>query len=112
MAKDSYKPTAVVGTPVPPHDTGEAKPFDPTVGLIEGRMAHYVLPGGPNKGRHVAAVVVRVWGGGPTVNLVIFPDGGNDGQEFASYPTGWVTSVPYADPSENKVHTWHHIERV
>ncbi len=89
----------------------EAKP-EPQKPSV-GRIVHYVLPDGPSKGEHRPAVIVKVWTNNPHlgVQLQVFTDGLNDG---TTYKTGlfWATSVPYADPSENKPHSWHWCEKV
>ena len=88
-------------------------------GLIEGRIVHYVLDGGPNKGQHRPAIIVKVWNQNSGVcNLQAFYDGKNDyrREKASSFPEleirislqSWLTSIPY-DPggAEN---TWHWIE--
>jgi hypothetical protein len=79
-------------------------------GLVEGRIVHYVLPendGVRNSGRHVPAMIVKVWHESGTSNLLLFTDI-NDLTEQAS-PTVWRTSIVY---SENKEpNTWHWIEQ-
>lgn len=84
----------------------EPKPVQkPTVGQI----VHYVLDDGPCRGEHRPAIVVNDWDGKyDRPNLIVFTDGTNDGN---AYSTGiyWATSVPYADPSENKQFSWHYM---
>ena len=83
-------------------------------GLTEGRIVHYVLPDGPNRGQHRPAIVVRVWRSGYAPDLVqlqVFTDGTNDGYAESVI---WRTSVHYG--SESRVGgpepgTWHWIER-
>ena len=86
---------------------GETAKANPLPGLTEGRMVHFVLP----NGEHRPAVIVRVWHVTGVcdgyVNLQVFTDGTNDGQENAA-GIAWKTSVCY---DENKsVGTWHWIE--
>lgn len=86
---------------------GETKKADPLSGLTEGRMVHFVLP----NGEHRPAVIVRVWhvtgACDGYVNLQVFTDGTNDGQENAAGIV-WKTSICF---DENKsVGTWHWIE--
>jgi hypothetical protein len=90
-----FKPTPVADEP------------QPLAGLTEGRMCHYVLPDGRNKGEHRPAIVVKVWSTTVgTSNLQVFTDGSNDGADVG---TRWVTSVVY---SEDKTPgTWHWIEK-
>lgn len=80
-------------------------------GLVEGRIAHYVLPDGLSAGEHRPAIVVRVWDRtGPygTSNLQVFTDGVNDGPQYASGVV-WKTSIMHSE--EPKANTWHWIER-
>jgi len=82
-----------------------------------GRIVHFVLPDGPAKGEHRAAIVTRTVGdkGNPSeiVNLHVFLDGGDE-TEFPLL--GHVRRrrhrrdrVPYsAQPTPN---TWHWPER-
>jgi hypothetical protein len=77
-------------------------------GLAEGRIVHYVL----RPGEHRAAIIVRVWRdshGNPaplgTVNLTVFPDWGNDGEDGIV----WKTSVVYDEA--HGPYTWHWPER-
>jgi len=74
-----------------------------------GRIVHFVLPDGPSKDDHRPAIIVRVWGS--SVQLQVFTDGENDGAKYANN-IYWATSVPYADPSENKPYSYHWPERV
>jgi hypothetical protein len=84
----------------------EPTPPVPLEGVIEGRIVHYVLPGGPNAGESRPAVIVKVWDkDSGCVNLIVFPDGSNDGPDFSS----WVTSVLYSEAHEAR--TWHWIPR-
>lgn len=65
-----------------------------------GRIVHYVLPDGRSAGHTRPAIVVRVWGGTdgghdmPLIQLQVFTDGRNDGDEYAS-GIAWKTSVHY-----------------
>jgi hypothetical protein len=77
-------------------------------GLTEGRIVHYVLPSGRNKGEHRAATVVRVWNKDKgLVNLIVHIDRTND----YDYVMGdiWVTSIEYSE--DPKPQTWHWIEK-
>lgn len=81
-----------------------------------GRIVHFVLPADSlYAGEHRPAVIVKVWDKDPKpdsmVQLQVFTDGLNDG---VAYKSGlfWATSVHYADPSENKLHSWHWPEFV
>lgn len=86
---------------------GEAVKSNSLAGLTEGRMVHFVM----SDGEHRPAVIVRVWPVSGVcdgyVNLQVFTDGTNDGQENAA-GIAWKTSICY---DENKgVGTWHWIE--
>ncbi len=74
-------------------------------GLIEGRIVHFVLPGG----EHRPAIVVKVWGfKAGYVNLTVFTDWGNDGLNY-SKGIVWETSVDYSEAPAPR--TWHWPER-
>lgn len=79
-------------------------------GLTEGRIVHFVLPDGPNKGEHRPAIIVKVWDVSSVCdgycNLMVFMDGYNDGG--ASF-LSWKTSKCYSEGKEPD--TWHWIER-
>lgn len=88
-------------------------------GLTEGRIVHFVLPDGPNKGAHRPAIIARVWRrnlpDGTQIapedgysNLVVFMDGTNDGDQFAGC-VRWETSVTFSDDPQPR--TWHWIEK-
>lgn len=80
------------------------------VGLTEGRIVHFVMDKGTHKGEHRPAMIARIWNAETGyVNLWLFQDGTNDGEEFSDRPT-WVTSVNYSDAKEPR--TWHWIEQV
>lgn len=83
-----------------------------------GRIVHFVLVDKSGATQHRPAIVVRVWPeqpGGPyeaeaeagkhVVQLQVFTDGGNDGNENVL----WMTSVHF-DPS-GAPGTWHWPER-
>lgn len=106
-------------------ETADTAP-DNIPGLIEGRIAHYVLEDGHCKGEHRPAVIVKVWNANRTygmVNMQVFTDGTNDGFKEKHYaPVGdkhveftfdqhmlWRTSVHYSEDKEPG--TWHWIER-
>lgn len=88
----------------------EPEPQKPSI----GRIVHFVLDGGPHKGEHRPAIITKIWpeyNGIQHVQRQVFTDGSNDGE---AYRTGlyWATSVTYADPSENKIYSWHWPEKV
>lgn len=95
-----------------------------SAGLTEGRIVHYVLESGRNKGEHRPAIVVRDWKqSNGLVQLQVFTDGMNDGfkeshlvsigEEGASVVASqnimWRTSVHYSEDKEPG--TWHWIEK-
>lgn len=82
----------------------------PIKGLAVGRIVHFVLVGGPHAGEHRPAIIVRTWSNYDPglVNLQVFTDGTNDGQEGG---TLWQTSIHH-DPDEKKPGTWHFPEYV
>jgi hypothetical protein len=103
-----FKPAPVLRQAQDPMTASEPVELpQPLAGLTEGRMCHYVLPDGRNKGEHRPAIVVKVWSTTVgTSNLQVFTDGSNDGADVG---TRWVTSVVY---SEDKTPgTWHWIEK-
>ena len=80
-------------------------------GLTEGRIVHFVT----ESGAHRPAIVVRVWRQGDGTppangysNLVVFMDGTNDGDRFASC-VSWQTSVTFSEDPIPR--TWHWIEK-
>lgn len=77
-------------------------------GLTEGRIVHYVLDEGSNKGEHRPAIVVKVWNKESGVcNLHVFTDGYNDDLEDYILPTS-------VSPDFNNIPllgTWHWIEK-
>lgn len=81
-------------------------------GLTEGRIVHYVMADGRSAGMHRPAIVVNAWGNTPSyegrVNLQVFTDFGNDGEDYES-GRYWATSVEYSE--EPKPGTWHWIEK-
>ena len=88
-----------------------AQQYVPSVGQI----VHYILPAGPKKGEHRAAMIVRVWSD-TCVNLRVFLDGSND-YDYATLPHHntqlagdlWVTS---ASLDAEGVSGWHWLEDV
>lgn len=89
-------------------------------GLTEGRVVHYVLNEGPDKGQHRPAFVVRVWRTntpeGPvspesgTSNLQVFTDSDADGKyNDALPPVMWKTSVLFDEAGAPG--TWHWPEK-
>jgi hypothetical protein len=76
-------------------------------GLTEGRIVHYVLPTGRNKGAHRPAIVVRDWKQkNGLVQLQVFTDGSNDD---LTENIVWRTSVHY--DADKLPGTWHWIEK-
>jgi hypothetical protein len=82
-----------------------------------GRIVHYVLSSGANKGQHRPAIVVRVWGEAttehtPTCQLQVFTDATND---FVTGPGSngilWATSATQ-DPTGERLGSWHWPEKV
>ena len=76
-----------------------------------GAIVHYVLTDGPNVGHHRPAIVVRVWPDsppyGPSVNLQVFTDSGDDLRFNDALPfVLWATSVK-EDAEAMKPGTWH-----
>ena len=81
-------------------------------GLTEGRIVHFVLPDGKNKGHHRAAIVIRVFEGG-VINLRVFTDFTNDYPAEEYYDNAGIvraSSVEF-DEEEKLPGTWHWIER-
>ena len=93
-------------------------------GLTEGRIVHYVLNEGRDKGEHRPAIVVRVWRtvqwdgekdfivpGTPEngcCQLQVFTD--SDGKYNDELPpVMWKTSVLFSEAKEPG--TWHWIEK-
>jgi hypothetical protein len=81
-------------------------------GLTKGRIVHYVpCRGTVLGGKHLAAVVVKVWNRQEEhacVNLVVFKDGSNDtvpGVEPMQL-SFWATSV-LLSADQTKEHTFH-----
>lgn len=63
--------------------------------LAVGDIVHYVLATGRSRGRHVPAIITKVWSRNEShsgVNLHLFCDGANDHPE---QETTWRTSVPF-----------------
>lgn len=78
-------------------------------GLTEGRIVHYVLEDGPNKGEHRPAIIVKVWSQeNGCSNLQVFIDGSNDSVPYSGSVV-WKTSRIF-DP-DHKPSTWHWIEK-
>ncbi len=90
-------------------------------GLTEGRIVHYVMPDGRNRGEDRTAIIVRVWRDGegkPPANgvsqLAVFVDGTNDYDNLpmgnsSFMPVVWKTSVVHSN--EHEFGTWHWIEK-
>ena len=79
-------------------------------GLIEGRVVHYVIEDGRNKGEHRAAIVVKNLGqNNGCANLTVFYDWTNDGEGYGS-GLAWETSRLF-DDTEKSPGTWHWPER-
>jgi hypothetical protein len=80
----------------------------------EGRIVHVRKPG---ISHCIPAMVVRNFGGS-AVNVLLFPDGANDGYEpivnerhIAGYVLPWLTSVPFEVVPSEWGPTWHWPER-
>lgn len=71
----------------------------------------YTYGGETGKYAHRPAIIVRVWTKDApyTVNLQVFTDGYNDGQQYAS-GIYWATSATY-DPDGDTPYRWHWPER-
>jgi len=65
-------------------------------------LVHYVWTGPRNAGECRPAAVVREWPGG-VLNLAVFPDGTNDGEERMAV---WATSATHG--TDGTPGTWHH----
>jgi hypothetical protein len=91
-------------------------------GLTEGRIVHYVLNEGRDKGEHRPAIVVRVWRvfeadmitkSAPEngcCQLQVFTDSDEHGKYNDELsPVMWKTSVIYDE--SGKPGTWHWIEK-
>lgn len=93
-------------------------------GLTEGRIVHYILDEGPNRGEERPAIVVRVWrvqdwDGERSVGLPKAPENGccnlqvfTDSEDGKNYNDAlpavmWVTSVLFGEGPG----TWHWIEK-
>lgn len=77
-----------------------------------GRIVHYVLEDKYGEKQHRPAIIVRIWNEGTEqemVQLQVFTDGTNDGEQFAS-GLFWATSIHHSD--EHEVGTYHWPERV
>lgn len=73
-----------------------------------GRIVHFVLPDGCQKGEHRAAIIVRVFEGlGQRCNLKVFLDGSNDTK--TGHYDEWHTSVDFSPAGSPG--TWHWPER-
>ena len=82
-----------------------------------GRIVHFILEDGPNKGAHRPAIIVRVWAQPgqerpeTAVQLQVFTDGTNDGIQGGASVI-WKTSRQYRDPAEEVPGTYHWPEYV
>lgn len=81
-------------------------------GLTEGRIVHYVLADGANKGKVRPAIVVDAW---PDAHPKLREDGYCTLLVFASSADKlgqmfWTGAVTYSD--KNEPGTWHWIPRV
>jgi hypothetical protein len=82
--------------------------MNPTI----GRIVHYTLPEGRNRGAIRPAIVVHVWGEDhPSVQLQVFTD--SDGGEFndALPQVMWKTSVEESKTGESEFGRWHWPKR-
>ena len=78
-----------------------------------GRIVHYVLPNGRNRGEHRPAIIVKVWSDNPggAVQLQVFTDSDAQGLSNDEIPNpSWRTSV-MQDESAQKPGSWHWPER-
>lgn len=81
----------------------------------EGRVIHVRKPG---ISHCIPAIVVRTWG--QAVNVLLFPDGSNDGHSAvaqdpkhgAVYALPWMTSVSHESATDSSNASWHWPERV
>lgn len=92
-------------------------------GVSVGRIVHYVMEEGHQEAGHVRpAMIVALFepqgGAAGMVQLQVFTDGSNDGEEAKSGII-WRTSIPFADqrvPEDQKFpwpgRTWHWPPRV
>lgn len=91
----------------------------PWAGITEGRIVHVRKLG---ETRCTAAQVVRVWpSSNGSINVLLFPDGSNDGytavaqdpKHGALYALPWMTSVIHeSQAGEQSSTSWHFPERV
>lgn len=76
-----------------------------------GRIVHYVLTQGPNKGAHRPAIIVHVWPDSEDVGLQIFTNSDTDGiHGDEHWPIEWEPVVS-KDETAERVGTWHWPER-
>lgn len=68
-----------------------------------GRIVHYVLPA---SGKHRPAIITEVYGDSKNgqVNLLVFKDGGNDGN--IHQPFEWATAINQGQEYKS-IGTWH-----
>lgn len=95
---------------MPPEESPTPDPTVPTQPPSLGRNVHYVLPDGPNKGHHRAAIITGVHGRS-CVNLTVFLDQHADDTrsgDFIATRRAW--SCNYSANSEPG--TWHYPEPV
>ena len=87
--------------------------------FTEGRIVHVRKP---EVSHCIPAIIVRTWGGS-AINVLLFPDGSNDGYTPAAqdpkhgslYGLPWMTSVPHEStvpPASTTASSWHFPERV
>lgn len=93
--------------------TGEVGQRTPMKGLTTGRMVHYVLDRGPNKGEHRAAVVTSVADpvdGGVTLEVMTTTLDLISPNELKSGVYYYDDSAPEGYPQTARQGTWHWIE--
>jgi hypothetical protein len=81
----------------------------------EGRIIHVRKP---DVSHCIPAIVVRTWG--RAANVLLFPDGSNDGYTAVSqdprhgavYALPWMTSVHHESDAPETSASWHWPERV
>ena len=87
----------------------------PEDNATEGRIIHVHKP---EVGHCIPAIVVRTWGS--AANVLLFPDGSNDGYAAAAqdakhgavYALPWMTSVQHESATDPANPSWHWPERV
>lgn len=78
-------------------------------GITPGRIVHFFdskIADGPR-----AAMIVRAWGDGGTVNLTVFSDWQNDTATLGGEPTVWKTSIQHKSQAPEGASYWDWPER-